>query len=115
MPTFPTTKSALELVFRNLINNAIKHHDRNVINIDISAERNNGYYRFSVKDDGPGIDPKYYEHIFEMFKTVKPREAGGSGIGLAIVKKLIAHQGGRICVEPHGRGTNFIFDWKIEQ
>jgi len=116
LPTFPTTKSTLELVFRNLINNAIKHHDRNVINIDISAERNNGYYRFSVKDDGPGIDPKYHVHIFEMFKTVKPRdEAGGSGIGLAIVKKLIAHQGGRIWVEPHGRGTNFIFDWKIEQ
>lgn len=117
LPTFLTTKSALELVFRNLISNAIKHHDRNVINIYISAERNNGYYRFSVKDDGPGIDPKYHESIFEMFKTIRLRdEVEGSGIGLAIVKKLIAHQGGKIRVESQTgeRGTNFIFDWKIE-
>ena len=118
LPTFITTKSALELVFRNLISNTIKHHDRNVINIYISAERNNGYYRFSVKDDGPGIDPKYHERIFEMFKTIRLRdEVEGSGIGLAIVKKLIAHQGGKIRVESQTgeQGTNFIFDWKIEQ
>jgi signal transduction histidine kinase len=114
---FSTQKSALELVLRNLISNAIKHHDRTEINLDISAKENGKFYRFSVRDDGPGIATEYHERIFEMFKTLKPRdEIEGSGMGLAIIKKLIERQGGKIWVESQAgkRGTNFIFDWKAE-
>ena len=118
LPIFYTKKSALELVLRNLISNSIKHHDRKEINIEISANKINGYYRFSVKDDGPGIDTIHKECIFEMFRTLKSRDTiEGSGMGLAIIRKIIVHQGGNIRVETQNgeRGANFIFDWKIEQ
>ena len=117
LPTFFTKKSALELVFRNLINNAIKHHDRAEINLDISVQNNGNCYTFSVKDDGPGIAPEYHKRVFEMFKTLRPRdEIEGSGMGLAIIKKLIELQNGRIWIgsQDGKRGTNFTFDWKIE-
>jgi signal transduction histidine kinase len=117
LPIFSTQKSALELVLRNLINNAVKHHDRTEINIDVSAKQNGKFYRFSVNDDGPGIATEYHERIFEMFKTLKPRdEIEGSGMGLAIIKKLIDRQGGKIWVDSQAdkRGANFIFDWKME-
>jgi len=117
LPTFSTQKSALELVLRNLISNAIKHHDRTEINLDISTKENGKFYRFSVKDDGPGIATEYHERIFEMFKTLKPRdEIEGSGMGLAIIKKLIERQGGKIWVDSQAgrRGTSFIFDWGTE-
>jgi len=85
LPTFTTQKTPLEQVFRNLINNAIKHHDRKSISIEITAKQNGEFISFSVKDDGPGIAPEYHERIFEMFKTLKPRdEVEGSGMGLAI-------------------------------
>jgi signal transduction histidine kinase len=115
LPIFKTIKFPLEQVFRNLISNAIKHHDRTSINIEITAEENAEYIKFSVKDDGPGIAPKYHELIFEMFKTLKPRDdVEGSGIGLAIIKKLVSIHGGTIHVESQSgiRGTNFIFEWK---
>jgi len=115
LPTFTTQKTPLEQVFRNLINNAIKHHDRKSISIEITAKQNGEFISFSVKDDGPGIAPEYHVRIFEMFKTLKPRdEVEGSGIGLAVIKKLLDTQGGRIRMESQigKRGTNFIFDWK---
>jgi len=115
LPTFTTQKTPLEQVFRNLINNAIKHHDRKSISIEITAKQNGEFISFSVKDDGPGIAPEYHERIFEMFKTLKPRdEIEGSGMGLTIIKKLLDAQGGKIRVESQigKRGTNFIFDWK---
>lgn len=116
LPTFFTKKRALELVFRNLINNAIKHHDRTEINLDISVQKKDDYYIFSVKDDGPGIAPEYQERIFEMFKTLRPRdEVEGSGMGLAIIKKLIELQNGNIWIDSQAgiRGTNFSFNWKL--
>jgi signal transduction histidine kinase len=70
-----------------------------------------------VKDDGPGIAPEYHERIFEMFKTLRPRdEIEGSGMGLAIIKKLIELQNGKIWIDSQAdkRGTNFIFNWKTE-
>lgn len=117
LPIFFTKKSAFELVLRNLINNAVKHHDHTEINLEISAKKYDYYYRFSVKDDGPGIAAEYHERVFEMFKTLRPRdEVEGSGMGLAIIKKLIDRQGGKIWIESQAgtRGTTFFFDWKIE-
>jgi signal transduction histidine kinase len=71
--------------------------------------------RFSVIDDGPGIPKAYREDIFEMFKTLKPRdEVEGSGMGLALVRKLVLRMGGSCGVVPvSGRGSEFWFDWPI--
>ena len=115
LPTITTIRGPLEQIFRNLIHNAIKHHDRTSINIEITAEENAEFITFSVKDDGPGIPTEYHNQIFEMFKTLKSRdEVEGSGMGLAIIKKVLDIHGGKIHVESQRgiRGANFIFDWK---
>lgn len=115
LPIFKANKIPLEQILRNLIDNAIKHHDRSSINIEVKAEESAEYIKFSVKDDGPGIAPEYHEQIFEIFKTLKPRdEVEGSGMGLAIIKKMISMYSGKIHVESQTgiRGTNFIFYWK---
>lgn len=106
----------LQQVLYNLINNSIKHHDRDTGAIVLSVERMPGKYRFTVRDDGPGIPPQYHQQIFEMFTTLKPRdEVEGSGMGLAIVKKTVEFLGGRIEILPsNGRGTAFAFTWPNE-
>jgi PAS domain S-box-containing protein len=103
----------LEQVLHNLIGNAIKHHDRADGNVTISAQAHGQWHRFSVVDDGPGIPEPYRLVIFDMFKTLKARdEVEGSGMGLAIVRKLVEKMGGHCGVEPANiRGANFWFDW----
>jgi signal transduction histidine kinase len=100
-------------VLRNLINNAIKHHDGLSGRVDVKARALDGWVEFSVCDDGPGIAPEYHERIFQMFQTLRPRdEVEGSGMGLAIVKKAVEEKGGRIRVESEaGRGACFVFTW----
>ena len=103
----------LEQVLHNLVSNAIKHHDRRVGTVTISVVHTAGWLRFSVIDDGPGIPAEYRESIFEMFKTLKPRDAvEGSGMGLALVRKIVGRMGGRCGVDaaPEG-GAHFWFDW----
>jgi two-component system sensor kinase FixL len=106
-------RSPLEQVLHNLINNAIKHHDRRTGTVTVSVESSRPYLRFSVIDDGPGIPEAYREAIFEMFKTLQPRDAlEGSGMGLALVKKLVERMGGNCGVDAaEGRGSHFWFDW----
>lgn len=113
MPLLTTHKTPLELVFRNLIDNAIKHHDRAEGHIEISAAVKGRFVEFSVRDDGPGIPAEYHGRIFRMFQTLKPRdETDGSGIGLAVVKKVVERQGGQVSVESgSGCGTTFRFTW----
>ncbi|MBC7817205.1 MAG: PAS domain S-box protein [Planctomycetaceae bacterium] len=113
MPQLTTYKTPLELVFRNLIDNAIKHHDRTDGHIEVSAAVKGRFVEFSVRDDGPGIPADYHERIFRMFQTLRPRdELEGSGIGLAVVKKVVERQGGQVTIESHnGRGTTFRFTW----
>jgi len=68
-----------------------------------------------VRDDGEGIPPQYAERVFEMFQTLKPRDqVEGSGMGLAIVNRIVQWQHGRVWLEPSpaGRGTVFKFEWK---
>lgn len=78
----------MELVFRNLISNAIKHHHRAEDTITISARSIENGFEFAVQGDGPGIPAGYQERVFTMFQTLKPRdEVEGSGMGLALVKK----------------------------
>ena len=118
MPVLRISKAPFEQVMRNLIGNAVKHHDRNAGTISVAAQDSGNEVAFTVQDDGPGIDPAYHERIFAMFQTLKPRdEVEGSGIGLAIVKKAVEAHGGQIRVEsePPRRGTAFIFTWRKEE
>ncbi len=107
----------LQQVLYNLINNAIKHHDREEGEIEVDVARTEDGVRFSVRDDGPGIPAEFHERIFEMFHTLKPRDqVEGSGMGLAVVKKTVERFGGVITVASEGgRGTEFSFTWPIER
>jgi signal transduction histidine kinase len=113
MPTFTTVRAPLEQVFRNLIGNAIQHRDQQEVHITIGAEETREYYRFSVADDGPGIPSDLRLRIFDMFqKGPQGQKAGGSGIGLALVKRIVENLGGRVWVEPvDGGGAAFRFTW----
>ncbi|HTF96992.1 MAG TPA: ATP-binding protein [Cellvibrio sp.] len=113
LPKFETLSTPFEQVLRNLFSNAIKHHDldQGFIALDCQ-EGNNGFYEFSVSDDGPGIPTKFQERVFGMFQTLKPRdELEGSGMGLALIKKLVETYGGNIRVFSEGRGCRFTFTW----
>jgi PAS domain S-box-containing protein len=108
-----TPRVSLELVLRNLIGNAIKHHDQQSGQIHIYAVAQGDWVEFTVRDDGPGIEPQYHERIFEMYQTLRPRDqTEGSGMGLTIVKKLIESYGGTITVtSTPGQGATFRFTW----
>jgi signal transduction histidine kinase len=115
MPTIITERTPLETVFRNLIDNAIKHHHRPEKGcVEISAQDHGEFVIFSVKDNGPGIDELFYQRIFEMFQTLRPRDqVEGSGMGLTVVKKLVESRGGKIQVESsQGEGSTFRFTWR---
>lgn len=113
MPVIVTYKAPLELIIRNLIDNAIKHHHKETGIIRIEAFEDGDFVKISVRDDGAGIDPKYHKQIFEMFSTLVPRdEVEGSGIGLAIVKKTVESLNGQIWVQSAlNEGTTFTFTW----
>jgi len=103
----------LQQVLHNLIGNAIKHHHRETGVVTVSVEALGPQLRFSVVDDGPGIPAEFRESIFAMFKTLKPRdEVEGSGMGLAIVRKIVGRMGGNCGIEATGGGgASFWFDW----
>lgn len=113
LPVLRTERVALETILRNLIGNALKHHHRPDGKITVRALEYPQYMEFTVSDDGPGIEPQYHQKIFEMFQTLKPRDqVEGSGMGLAVVKKLVESYDGTVWVESaSGQGTTFHFTW----
>ena len=115
LPKFITLNAPLELLIRNLLDNAIKHHDKPEGNILLSAEdsEDGEFYIFSIQDDGPGIDPKYHERIFGIFETLAPKDrVEGTGMGLSFIKKTLETYGGKVWVESDvGKGTTFRFTW----
>ena len=113
LPTFSTRRVPLELVLRNLIQNAIKHHDRADGHVNVSVREEAEWVEFAVQDDGPGIAPAFHERIFHIFQTLQPRdEVEGSGMGLAVVKKVVESIGGAISVDSlEGQGATFRFTW----
>jgi PAS domain S-box-containing protein len=118
LPKFPTHPAPLEQVFRNLISNAIKHHPGPQGRVVVSCQEQGDHYLFAIEDDGEGIPPQYAERVFEMFQTLKSRDqVEGSGMGLAIVNRIVQWQRGRVWFEPApaGRGTVFKFQWKKQQ
>jgi len=109
-----TASAQLEQVLRNLINNAIKHHDKQNGEVVLSGKRVGDFVEFVVRDDGPGILPQFHGKIFQLFQTLKRRdEVEGSGMGLAIVKKLVEQQNSCVTVHSQGNGTGaeFLFRW----
>ncbi|MBT1449864.1 PAS domain S-box protein [Glaciecola sp. XM2] len=117
LPTFTTLSTPLELIFRNLINNAIKHNNNDQGWVKVSASDNGRSYTFIISDNGPGIAPVDQTRIFQLFQTLKSRdEVEGSGMGLAMVKKIIDRFEGKIVVESDGRfGTSISFTWPKQQ
>jgi len=116
LPTFTTLATPLEQVLRNLFTNAVKHHDQLTGRIKLDWQlKNKDYYEFSVTDDGPGIPPEYHERVFVMFQTLRPRdEVEGSGMGLALVKKIVETYGGKTSITSDGiRGTSILFTWPL--
>lgn len=113
LPVLMTKRLLLSQVFSNLISNAIKHHDRSDGTLRIAAQDQDSFYEFSITDDGPGIEPQYYEKIFAIFQTLQARDKQeNTGIGLSIVKKIVEAEGGSIGLESQiGQGTTFRFTW----
>ena len=114
MPTLITNKIPLGQVFSNLIDNAIKHSDKEKIEIIISVRELDTFYEFAITDNGKGIEPQYHHKIFDIFKTLQSRDKkDNTGIGLSIVKKAVESQGGEMKVKSQqDRGSTFSFTWK---
>lgn len=111
LPMVTCEKIRLTQVFQNLIGNAVKYMDKSDGRVSIGCQDDEGWWRFYVADNGPGIAAKYHERIFKMFQTLTPRdELESTGIGLAMVKKIVELYGGKIWVESEaGRGSSFFF------
>jgi PAS domain S-box-containing protein len=113
MPILNTDRMLLGQVFTNLIDNAITHHHRPQGQVKITVSEQEDFYEFAVSDDGLGIDERFYNKIFMIFQTLEPRDKRErTGIGLALVKRIVKRQGGQIwIVSAVGKGSTFYFTW----
>ncbi len=117
-PSFETLKAPLDLVLRNLIDNAIKHHDRADGRVVVNAEPSNSDLVITVSDDGPGIDEQHHATIFLPFRTLETSPAAGSsGMGLALAKRTVETAGGSLALckqGPGARGARFQINWPLK-
>ncbi|MFB2768635.1 ATP-binding protein [Pelatocladus sp. BLCC-F211] len=114
LPIVDCEKTRIEQVFQNLLSNAIKFIDKPQGKITIACTEKNGYWQISVKDNGPGIEKEHFERIFKIFQKLSDnKNSDSTGIGLAIVKKIVEMYGGEVWVESElGVGTTFFFTLK---
>jgi light-regulated signal transduction histidine kinase (bacteriophytochrome) len=111
LPMVMTEPTRIQQVFQNLISNAIKYMDKPNGKISISCVAEGKFWKFSVADNGPGIRQQHFEKIFQLFQTLAPRDRiESTGVGLALVKKIVEMYGGEIWVESVvGEGSTFVF------
>jgi signal transduction histidine kinase len=113
LPTFSTRQSLLKQVFLHLIDNAIRHHPTETGWVKVSVSDLGDRYEFAIADNGEGIDPQFQTKIYTIFQTLKPRDVQeNTGVGLAIVKKIVEMEGGTITLESAlNAGSIFRFTW----
>jgi two-component system, chemotaxis family, CheB/CheR fusion protein len=110
LPTLVAEQVVLLQLFQNLISNSIKYRSKRPLKIHVSAKKEGDRWLFAVEDNGIGIDPQDNSRVFGMFKRLHGNEIAGTGIGLALCKKVVERQGGRIWVESEvGKGSTFKF------
>jgi len=111
LPVIICEKVRMQQVFQNLLSNAVKYMDKPKGEVKVGCVEEDGFWKFSVSDDGPGIEAKYLDKIFKMFQTLEPRdEIDSTGAGLAVVKKIVESYNGKIWVESQpGQGSTFFF------
>jgi signal transduction histidine kinase len=111
LPAVVCDKELMMRVFENLLSNAVKHAGKPRGQIKVNCEQENNFWRFSVIDNGLGIEEKYFKKIFQMFQTLSTQEGfESSGVGLSVVKKIVELYGGKIWVESKGgQGSTFSF------
>ncbi len=110
LPELAVHRQHLTQLFQNLIGNAVKYRGTELPEVHVSVRRDGAFWIISVKDNGIGIDPKYHQRIFGIFKRLHRDEYPGTGIGLAICSKIVERYGGRIWVDSEvGKGAEFLF------
>lgn len=111
LPTIMAEPTRIQQVFQNLISNAIKYMDKPEGEIRIACVAEGRQWKFSITDNGPGIDRQHFEKIFQLFQTLAPRDrVESTGVGLALVKKIVEMYGGRVWVESTVKqGSTFFF------
>ncbi len=111
LPTVVTEPTRIQQVFQNLLSNAIKYMDKPEGRVHIACRAEGAQWRFSVADNGPGINQQHFGKIFQLFQTLAPRDrVESSGVGLALVKKIVEMYGGQVWVESTvGEGSTFFF------
>jgi len=109
LPTIHGEPTRLLQVFENLLSNAVKYMDKPEGRVWVTCEEDGDFWRLGVHDNGPGIDAKHFEKIFQIFQTVHGRDdCDSTGVGLSLVKKIVEMYGGRVWVESEvGRGSTF--------
>jgi PAS domain S-box-containing protein len=111
LPRVWTEPTRIRQVFHNLVSNAIKYMDKPEGTVVVACSDDDGYWRFAVADNGPGIEARHFERIFQLFQTLAPRDrVESTGVGLALVRKTVELLGGRVWVESEpGKGSTFYF------
>ena len=111
LPTITFEPTRIMQVFQNLLSNAVKYMDKPKGQIKVDCVEEDGFWKFSVADNGRGIEEKHYEKIFQLFQTLSPRdESESTGIGLTVTKKIVELYNGKIWVESEpGQGSTFFF------
>jgi PAS domain S-box-containing protein len=117
LPVISYEKTRIRQVFSNLIGNAAKYMDKPAGEIHIGCVLEGSFWKLYVRDNGPGIESRFYEKIFQIFQTLQPRDhVESTGIGLSIVKKIVETNGGRIWVESEpGKGSIFYLTVPISR
>src|SRR5688500_12915747 len=111
LPTLVIEPTRIQQIFQNLLSNSIKYSDKPQCEIRIAFSDEDDHWKFSVSDNGPGIESRHFDKIFQLFQTLAPRDRiESTGVGLALVKKIVEMYGGRIWIESiPGKGSTFFF------